>query len=774
VIENVDVSNNFWGIYLLNSDGNTISESTASGNYYGIFLTQANGNTLGGNMVSGNVRNGIYLDLSGSSILRNNVMLDHLWNFGVFGKILPDFNQDIDTSNTVDGKPIYYWVNRYHETVPLDAGYVGIVDSDHITVQDLTLSHNSQCVLFAYTSDSTIQNVDISESVRGIWLHYSDKNTISENTITSSYYGIDLYSSSENIISGNTFFSNSYGIYLKYYSNSNTISGNTVTDNTDGIRLSISSNSNTISGNTVSGNQYGILLSGSDSNIISGNTVSGNFRDIHLTSSNSNTISENTVTGGFWGINLDRSNSDNTISGNTIYSNYYGILLESSSISNTINENTITGNGRGIFLISYSSGNTVFHNNIIDNIIQSADSDPASNNWHHPTLLEGNYWSDYTGVDDGSGIDKHAIAGDGIGDTLIAHPTTEYDFYPFTEMDGWLNQPPVANAGGPYEDFEGTVITFDAALSSDPDEDPLEYRWDFDNNGIWDTVWSNSPTAPNTWDDDYSGTAAVEVSDGILSVTATTTVTVLNANPIISSMTTPLDPTQVSTMIEISASFTDPGILDTHTASINWGDQTSSPGTVTEGDGSGTATGSHTYTTPGVYLVKLIVIDDDGGFDSITSEYVVIYDPTGAFVTGGGMIDSPPGAFPGDPTLTGKAGFGFVSKYQKGHTIPDGNTQFRFHAADLSFQSTSYDWMVVAGPKVIFKGSGEINGEGDYQFLLSAIDGDQPGGGGVDRFRIKIWDKVTEEIIYDNGFGDAEDADPRTELTHGSIKIHKA
>jgi hypothetical protein len=82
--------------------------------------------------------------------------------------------------------------------------------------------------------------------------------------------------------------------------------------------------------------------------------------------------------------------------------------------------------------------------------------------------------------------------------------------------------------------------------------------------------------------------------------------------------------------------------------------------------------------------------------------------------------------------------------------------------------------MVVAGPKAMFKGSGEINGEGDYGFLLSAIDGEQPGGGGVDRFRIKIWDKVTEEIIYDNGLGDAEDDDPKTELTHGSIKIHKA
>jgi PKD repeat protein len=370
---------------------------------------------------------------------------------------------------------------------------------------------------------------------------------------------------------------------------------------------------------------------------------------------------------------------------------------------------------------------------------------------------------------------KHLIAGDGIGDTTVPHHTTDYDYYPFTDKNGWLNQPPVANAGGPYQEFEGTEITFDASLSSDPDGDSLEYRWDFENDGTWDTAWSSSPTTPHTWNDDYSGTAVVEVSDGTLSVTATTTVTVINSNPSITSITTPLDPTQINTMIEISASFTDLGILDTHIANINWGDQTSSPGTVTEADGSGTATGFHTYTTPGVYTISLTLTDDDGGEASITSEYVVIYNPTGAFVTGGGMIDSPPGAFPEDPDLTGKAGFGFVSKYQKGQTTPGGNTQFRFHAADIAFHSTSYDWMVVAGPKAIFKGSGEVNGDGNFGFLLSAIDGDQPGGGGVDRFRIKIWDKDNFDIVvYDNGLGDADDADPPTELTHGSIKIHKA
>jgi PKD repeat protein len=336
------------------------------------------------------------------------------------------------------------------------------------------------------------------------------------------------------------------------------------------------------------------------------------------------------------------------------------------------------------------------------------------------------------------------------------------------------NDPPIANAGGPYVGYEGTAIPFDASDSNDPNGDLLEYRWDYDSDGEWDTGWSGSPYAEFTWNDEYSGTVTVEVSDGTLTATATASVTVHNADPVIQEIASPLDPISIGTPTDISAPFTDQGILDYHHAQINWGDGAITDGVVDETGGSGTVTGSHPYTTPGVYLITLTVWDFDGGEASITTEYVVQYDPYGAFVTGGGMIYSPAGAYTPDSSLTGKASFGFVSKYQNGATTPDGNTQFRFHTADFKFQSTSYDWMVVAGPKAMFKGSGTINGEGDYDFLLSAIDGEQNGGGGVDKFRIKISDKVSGDIIYDNQMGEDEYGDPTTVLTHGSIKIHKA
>jgi hypothetical protein len=112
-------------------------------------------------------------------------------------------------------------------------------------------------------------------------------------------------------------------------------------------------------------------------------------------------------------------------------------------------------------------------------------------------------------------------------------------------------------------------------------------------------------------------------------------------------------------------------------------------------------------------------------------------------------------------TVTGKATFGFVSKYRRGATVPEGNTEFQFKSGDLNFSSTSYQWLVVnqGGTNAQFKGSGTINGSGNYDFMLWANDGSP------DTFRIKIWDADTEVVVYDNGTNQA--------IGGGSIVIHK-
>ncbi len=176
----------------------------------------------------------------------------------------------------------------------------------------------------------------------------------------------------------------------------------------------------------------------------------------------------------------------------------------------------------------------------------------------------------------------------------------------------------------------------------------------------------------------------------------------------------------------------------------------------------------------GVYSICLRGSDSVGNLGAPECALLVaVYDPNGGFVTGAGWFNSPAGAFTANPSLTGKANFGFVAKYQHGANIPSGNTEFQFKAGDLNFHSTSYDWLVVAGGKAKYKGSGTINGAGDYAFQLTATDGQASGGGGEDKFRLKIWDKSGGGVIYDNQSGDPDTADASTVLGGGSIVIHK-
>lgn len=129
--------------------------------------------------------------------------------------------------------------------------------------------------------------------------------------------------------------------------------------------------------------------------------------------------------------------SNNMITGNNLTNNFIGAYLMWSD-HNTIVGNTFQRNFNGISLTDCPY-NLIYHNNLIDNVWQAYDLSLGLNHWHHPDLLEGNYWSDYLGVDDGSGAGKHAIAGDGIGDTNIPWPGTGYDYYPL--MFTWISDP---------------------------------------------------------------------------------------------------------------------------------------------------------------------------------------------------------------------------------------------------------------------------------------------------------------------------------------------
>jgi len=313
-VKNVKVSGFSFGIYLSWSSSSTVNGNEVSGLYYGIYLDSSSDSTVSGNVVSGGSY-GIRLYYSGGNTLRENEMKLNTYNFGVYGVSLPDYVQDIDTTNTVDQKPIYYWVGYHHKKVPSDAGYVGIVDSHHITVNGVEIENNYQGVLFAYTTDSVIKDSVLSDNV----------------------YGVHLHSSSDTTIEGSEMSVRDYGIYA-INSGGSTVTGNVVSGGDRGIELHNSANSE-VSGNEVSG---GLYLYSSSGSIVSGNEVSsGGGYGIYLQSSTSVTVSENVVKGGY-GIRLYNS-GDSTVSGNEVSGGVQGIYLRNSG-GNTLRENEMKGN----------------------------------------------------------------------------------------------------------------------------------------------------------------------------------------------------------------------------------------------------------------------------------------------------------------------------------------------------------------------------------------------------------------------------------------------
>jgi hypothetical protein len=258
-----------------------------------------------------------------------------------------------------------------------------------------------------------------------------------------------------------------------------------------------------------------------------------------------------------------------------------------------------------------------------------------------------------------------------------------------------------------------------------------------------------------------------------------------NPTPVVTGVSLHPEPVEVGTPVSGLAYFIDPDSPLEHTATWDWGDgatcDTSVGGqecTLIEPSGStpGEVAGSHAYTEPGVYAVRLAVTDGDAHTDETVHEFMVVYSLEGGegFVTGGGWIWSQAGwcqLDDGCAAADGKANFGFVSRYKKGANAPTGTTEFSFSAGGLNFHSDTYQWLVVnrAATNAQFKGSGTVNGGaspyGDlYKFMIWAGDGEPDGD---DTFRIKIWyddDGGNEVVVYDNGSSQAIDG--------GSIVIH--
>jgi parallel beta-helix repeat protein len=292
----------------VNADNVIISGFTVqnSGNNYtdsGIYVNNSKSVELFGNTVTGN-NIGVYLAESPRSLLRNNTLAGNSFNFGVYSGNLEGYIQDVDQSNTVESKPMFYWVNAEGKQAPTNVGYVAAVNCTDITVSGAVLESNWQNLLFAYTSNSKITNVTSTLGMDSLWLIES-RNCILQN---------------------------------------------------------------------------------------------------------------NNIAGNVWGGVALVNTLDCKVEGNTFKAN----------------------GGYGLFL-SDSSSNQFFHNNFVDNPHQAWLYGVNSNSWDNGYPSGGNYWSNYTGVDQKSGKYQNETGSDGLGDTPVNLAENNMDNYPL--MSPWTEQP---------------------------------------------------------------------------------------------------------------------------------------------------------------------------------------------------------------------------------------------------------------------------------------------------------------------------------------------
>ncbi len=325
--ENLQLSGNFNGLLVVNSEHSIIKGNTQTDNYEGLNVANSTNNLIQNNIISGNVCN-----LAGTAAL----------------------SSDVDSSNMVNGKPIYVWTNQHDKTVPADAGYVALINCSGITVQGLNLSNNDVDIFLQNTTSTKVTQNTLAAMTCGIQIAGGSNINLSNNTITGAHDGILLNLSTNNTLANNVLRENQYS----------------------GINLQSTTNTSVLN-NMLGGNGQGVILSGSSGNLLKSNTV------ITCT----------------YGLELDSANTQS----------YIGPGLQQSTCSqNTIVENNFTQNMYALEINYNVAGNILYHNNFFNNtqLAQTTSySSTAMNSWDNGS--SGNYWSSYNGTDD-----NH----DGIGD----------------------------------------------------------------------------------------------------------------------------------------------------------------------------------------------------------------------------------------------------------------------------------------------------------------------------------------------------------------------
>lgn len=365
-----------------------------------------------GHIITGNKLvdgfSGIYLWNTTGCVFRNNKMVNSGFSMHVYP--LYQYENDLDTSNTIDGKPIYYWMDVRDKKVPSDAAYIvllrctnitienvkplgiAMISTTNSTVEKVKMTGRGDGIRLLYCSDISIVDSILRDHAIGIAIDNSFDNVIKGNEISNhTTRGIHLSNAYNNIISGNIFAANSYAIApdVDAASAGNMVTSNNFTKNS--IAISVYGDMK-IFGNVFEDNSMAILLSGSSGTVITHNTFTNNKNAIYINAASNNEIYLNNF------LNNTRQVTDAGVN-NTQMS------------TQPVNRNSVLAGSIKSVATPVSGVNFI------------PPPPPSVNRWDNGA--QGNYWIEYKGSD---------ANGDGIGDTPYYLYENNQDNYPLMNL----------------------------------------------------------------------------------------------------------------------------------------------------------------------------------------------------------------------------------------------------------------------------------------------------------------------------------------------------